>query len=346
MGVLRFTLALCVVIDHSGMNLVVPGFVAVKCFFVISGFLISHVYYSYEKPRDFYRSRFLRLFPVYWIAMIFACIYFLFTVAFLNTKENPFVIGISFTKIILQLFQNILIVTTDFNWFYTTFYGDSRSSIDHIWIPPIWSVALEIYFYLLIPVLIKISSKILVSSILILVCLQSLFYIKGYNSEPWHARFFFFEASFFLMGILSYRLMAKHSDFFRTNHYLYLMIFLITLVLMNTEIIIKKFPILYGNDYYLIGILLTILLTVTLPFLFLQIKSKSDTFVGDLSYLVYIWHYAFVTIFKALNFSYNFFYPVLALTLIHAVLTKMLVADRIEKIRHKRYKKVSMLDYS
>ena len=339
MGVLRFILALCVVFDHSRINLVVPGFVAVKCFFVISGFLISHVYYSYEKPRDFYKSRVFRLFPVYWIAMIFACIYFLFTVTFLNTKENPLVIGNSFTKIILQLFQNSLIVTTDLNWFHTTFYGDSRSSLDHIWIPPIWSVALEIYFYLLIPVLIKISSKILVSSILILVCLQSLFYIKGYNSEPWHARFFFFEVSFFLMGILSYRLMAMHSDFFRKNHYLYLMIFLITLVLMNTEVIIEKFPIVYGNKYYLTGILLTILLTFTLPFLFLQIKSKSDTFVGDLSYLVYIWHYTFVTIFRALNISYNIFYPVLALTLIHAVLTKMLVADRIEKMRHKRYKK-------
>jgi peptidoglycan/LPS O-acetylase OafA/YrhL len=141
------------------------------------------------------------------------------------------------------------------------------------------------------------------------------------------------------MGMLSYRLMATHSDFFRKNYYLYLMILLITLVLMNTKVIIEKFPILYGNEYYLTGILLTILLTFTLPFLFLQIKSKSDTFVGDLSYLVYIWHYAFVTIFRALNVSYDFFYPVLALTLIHAFLTKMLVADRIEKMRHKRYKK-------
>jgi peptidoglycan/LPS O-acetylase OafA/YrhL len=73
MGTVRFLLALCVITGHSpsghlfGQELL-TGITAIQCFYVISGFLITMVLNErkeYQSLRNFYLSRYFRLWPVY-----------------------------------------------------------------------------------------------------------------------------------------------------------------------------------------------------------------------------------------------------------------------------------------
>lgn len=80
MGLLRLLLALLVILPHSGAGKVLPvagGDIAVRVFFVISGFymaLILSEKYREDTPRGrwlFYSNRALRIYPLLWIALAF-----------------------------------------------------------------------------------------------------------------------------------------------------------------------------------------------------------------------------------------------------------------------------------
>src|SRR5579884_1438107 len=72
MGILRVYLALCVIAAHATSNglprSLHSGKEAVQIFYLISGFYMALVLSSrYDAPKAFYLSRFLRIFPTYWI---------------------------------------------------------------------------------------------------------------------------------------------------------------------------------------------------------------------------------------------------------------------------------------
>src|SRR5665213_1487559 len=73
MGILRVYLALCVIGDHAGPVLpwqMHDGRQAVQIFYTISGFYMAMVLSTrYANSRDFYLSRFMRIFPPYWLVL-------------------------------------------------------------------------------------------------------------------------------------------------------------------------------------------------------------------------------------------------------------------------------------
>lgn len=69
---LRLLLAWAVMAFHLHvLQFPLAGPLAVWCFFVISGFLVSKILYEKyrHRPGDFIRNRFLRIFPTYWVAL-------------------------------------------------------------------------------------------------------------------------------------------------------------------------------------------------------------------------------------------------------------------------------------
>ena len=79
MGVLRLYLALCVVAAHTG-NLFPwsahNGLQSVEIFFLISGFYMALIASKYDTAREFYASRFLRIYIPYWtilLGIVLAC---------------------------------------------------------------------------------------------------------------------------------------------------------------------------------------------------------------------------------------------------------------------------------
>ena len=88
MGKLRLLLALAVVAAHYGPvfgTKLVGGEVAVKSFFMISGFYMSLVLNEkYVKEKSSYAlfisNRFLRLYPIYWVILLMTALYSVFQV--------------------------------------------------------------------------------------------------------------------------------------------------------------------------------------------------------------------------------------------------------------------------
>ena len=78
MGTLRTILALSVVFNHCSWHdgfVFVGGRNAVQLFYMISGFLISHVLThnpAYRNPFKFYANRALRLYPIYYAVAVMA----------------------------------------------------------------------------------------------------------------------------------------------------------------------------------------------------------------------------------------------------------------------------------
>jgi peptidoglycan/LPS O-acetylase OafA/YrhL len=145
LGVYRFFLALCVLYSHAfgnvfGKN---PGVIAVISFFVISGYvmaiLIEKHYPSLASIPAYLLDRALRLFPQY-------LFYLVLTLAVLLTVglKNEFVEQIDLVRIAL----NALILPIGFYMF-----GLYHS----LYIPPAWSLGLELSFYLTFPLFLLIN---------------------------------------------------------------------------------------------------------------------------------------------------------------------------------------------
>jgi peptidoglycan/LPS O-acetylase OafA/YrhL len=78
MGFLRLYLAVCVLVGHANSPIfpwtIHNGEEAVEIFFMISGFYMSLVAPKYSSVKQFYVSRFLRIFFPYWVALGFVIV--------------------------------------------------------------------------------------------------------------------------------------------------------------------------------------------------------------------------------------------------------------------------------
>jgi len=143
-GWLRYFLAGCVAFAHAGLagpgghHIGVP---AVVVFYLISGYVVSAQWqYFRQQPAglaSFYRDRALRVMPLYYLMLALAALYVTLTAHVSDFTARPWDAGC--------WASNLLIVPLD--WFPYT--GVDRCT----YVPPAWSLGLEIQFYLLAPIL-------------------------------------------------------------------------------------------------------------------------------------------------------------------------------------------------
>ncbi|MCC6470813.1 MAG: acyltransferase [Alphaproteobacteria bacterium] len=178
MGLLRLYLALCVVQAHAGS---IPGFehiglfsgrTSVRLFFVISGFYMAMVLNTkYRRADDtllFYWNRAMRLMPTYWIvAAATVALFVLLDRALL--AERTVSLGAWWADFarLTPASQAGIVLANLFgigqDWLYlASFDADGarwapfqtelgHNGINYLLIPPFFTVALEIYFYLMAP---------------------------------------------------------------------------------------------------------------------------------------------------------------------------------------------------
>lgn len=143
---LRFIAALVVLISHwdlatkseTMMVLRAAGYTSVLFFFVLSGFILSYVYWGqsgteapHVKPVAFWRARFARLMPSYALALLIGLP--LFAYGALVSHITPmwkFASGLVLVPLFLQ------------SWFPSTYL---------VWNAPAWSLSVEAFFYALFP---------------------------------------------------------------------------------------------------------------------------------------------------------------------------------------------------
>lgn len=349
MGGLRFLLAIAVAAEHSNFSFGPGSYTAIQAFFIISGFYMSHILSGHKYTiLNFYKSRFFRLFPSYWIVLIIALAYFKIGSEFeINSTIFTYVssAALTFWQILYLTFTNVFVLFSDLLWFFPNAFS-STHSIHFLVIPPIWSVGLELFFYLLCPWLITLKSCSLWLIVLGLFGFRILAYIVGANADPRHARFIGFEMAWFIMGIISQRACANGGWRWLPNHRLVHISLIGTLFAVALSFAslsnISMLPNVYGMANYIPSLVFYVLLVITLPYLFdLSRNSQLDAYIGEYSYPLYIWHYVFVVLFIHSGLvqlgPIGSAAVVVAVSIIHSVFLVHFIQRPIDAFRRNRY---------
>jgi peptidoglycan/LPS O-acetylase OafA/YrhL len=352
MGLLRVLLAISVLLSHSSKRFAfVGGPLAVEAFFMISGFYISLILNEkYVTQKNAYwlfiSNRFLRIYPLYWLILVLSIMLALFIPGYnnkalignayaFNTYGNNLNLFTWAYLIITQaiiLFQDFILflgvnIKNGALYFTSDFGFTNPKLFKFAFIPQAWSIALELYFYLMAPFLVR--RKIWVISLIILLsfALKYIGSTQHLDHDPWSYRFFPFELGYFLAGALAYHLYKKYLQHALVspivNYLMYGGLALFTVSFHYLHFTFKA-------QIYLLAVF------VCIPFLFKYTKSfKFDRFIGELSYPLYISHILVINLCHALFGSANAPLTLLGSMLISLLLNK-LVSDRIEKLRQSR----------
>lgn len=292
MGTFRFILAFAVLIAHvatsigdsvinrNALHILVWSGNAVFAFFIISGFYMSLIINTkYAKlpagAMRFYANRALRLYPIQWILLA------LYALVCLADGTHTFLLGYArepFGRWVYAMFSNVFFLGAEVLPFF------DKANWAFV-IGPIWSLSLEMYFYLLAPFIVARSLR-----TLLLVCAAALsfrlaLYLSGAPLLPW--RYFFFPADlvFFLIGAVSYRVYALLEDSRAARHG-----GVVAAILLTAYVACPWMWTAPDLDQPLSWCFYGCVAVAT-PFLFALTRNwRIDNFIGQLSYPVYLSH--------------------------------------------------------
>ena len=324
MGILRVYLALCVVMAHSGK--IFPwkmhdGSQAVQIFYIISGFYMAMVLSSrYQRARDFYISRLMRIYPPYFVALAGTILVSIVTGLIFRRWLflTPYLSGPlahnGMAGVLLVAISNFTLIGQDWVMFLSQdvghpihftakFWADTTPLWRYLLIPQCWSVGVELSFYALAPYLNRLRSRWLILTALGALSVRLFFYWRfGLSHDPWNYRFFPFEISLFLIGMLGYRFYVRTTAYhpskqFRcASRHSYLIGAIPLLLLFYADVRIVDYTAHFvGTDvarqisylFWALGI----------PILFFVFgNQKDDRTIGELSYPIYLVHFTVIAI--------------------------------------------------
>jgi peptidoglycan/LPS O-acetylase OafA/YrhL len=334
MGTLRFLLALSVAYGHLAVPLRFPtADIAVQSFFVISGFYMALVLNEKYRPGSYWlfiSNRLLRLWPAYAVVLILS----------LAAADNwkP-IFALDWPSAALFAASQLLIVGQDLYFFLsvghdtlvlTAHQAETSAPLFRFApVPQAWTLALEIYFYLLAPFLVRrgpmFIAALIAASLLLRLALQG---VLGLNGHPWSYRFFPSEMALFLAGSLGYWLCASTTKGQRRRA---LLLLLVAAVLVFASLAINN----WDGVQRLASLSLLAAIIVGVPRLFELTKSFDiDRYVGELSYPLYICHFLFGWL--LLPNTYSGVYTALLLSLATSVVLYHLIDRPLDAWRQQR----------
>ncbi len=361
MGVLRFFLALSVLNEHAGNLLglsLLSADLAVQAFYMISGFymaLILNEKYQLGKGSyfDFIVSRFLRIFPTYFVVLLLTIFLSLFSIQVCGKNIGPITLWLQNwvqfdwpTQLFLVI-SHVGLFGQDAYYFIGLdqlggLYLEPNLWINHnefykfMFVPQAWSLSLELCFYLLAPFLVRCSiptvALMITASIGVRFILMLWF---GWKSDPWAYRFFPSELSLFLCGIAAYRIYSIIK--IRKMDTQTLFGWLTLGCAACAVLLISHSPggfIMWKNISYFVAILLA------LPFLFKLTKhSKIDSIIGELSYPMYLCHMLVIWLFNLIELPNRIMsnIGVLLVTLLMSISLYWYVDRKVNIYRHKKF---------
>jgi peptidoglycan/LPS O-acetylase OafA/YrhL len=320
---LRLFAALEVVLLHSFPHLMLPypaffkvilNFPGVAMFFVMSGFLISASLERNPDLRIYFKNRAYRIFPALWTCIVLTVIVITLVtqISFLNLKAIPWFfaqcVGLIYTPDFLKSFG----------------FGSYNGSL--------WTIPLELQFYVVLPVLYFIISKIfqqpryktIVIAIVCVVFCFITYYVKmrydadnfSFNNTPKILRYSFIPNIYlFLFGIVLQRLEIYKSDWIHGKGLYWLAGYLLVSYLIPTS-----------NETYIFKLLCLGVTTISVAYTAPTLANR--LFKGnDISYGVYIYHGLVLGVFVHLKLFNNPMYIVLLvlITIILATLSWLFI---------------------
>jgi peptidoglycan/LPS O-acetylase OafA/YrhL len=349
MGVIRFLLALSVLIVHSspifGLKLL-PGYLAVRSFYIISGFymafIFSEKYAKTDRPiYNFYINRFFRLYPIYLLVVILTLLLSVFLGIFFHHygslqtyidqyQQNP----TSLDSLIMIFVSNFTLIGQDVLSFFSLgddgrflFNGlQSEMAIQGFFFIPIaWTIAVELFFYLITPFIALRTLKFNLAVLAVVLAFRLVLFVFGDVSKEFMIyRFAPTELFWFLLGVISYKISFLQMKQYRAVPLLLFFIIIFCLCFYSAM----------GTDWLILG-----LVSLSTPSVFkLFEKNKIDRFIGELTYPLYAGHCLILMIVTANRFPKNFGIgpPAFLITLLFSILVYKYFQKPIDKWRLKK----------
>jgi len=308
-NLLRLLLALSVVVVHTAelsqrveiaeISRYFSSVVAVDSFFIVSGFLIFMSYENSSSLGSYLSKRFRRIAPAYVVVILFWAIF----LYFLSSKS----FGEYFS---MELWSYIISNLTTLNFLHPTIDGIFEDNYISSINGALWTIKIEVTFYLLVPIIIYLFSKIgrlpLIFIIYILAILYSLLMIYLFDSSG-NSIFLKLEKqipsqlAFFISGALLY----YYYDKFSKNALLLLIISSILLYIHHS--VAPIYPL------YPMSLAIVIIYFATQVRYLFSFGNYSD-----ISYGLYIWHFPTIQLFVYYHLFDNlaFGIPLLVATLL------------------------------
>jgi peptidoglycan/LPS O-acetylase OafA/YrhL len=340
-GIIRVLLALSVLISHSGPILGfkgVGGLVAVESFYIISGFYMSMVLaQKYRRQyRLFITNRMLRLFPIYWAVVALTLFYrhsFISFFALWDHFDGFANFFMKFTNIFLFGQDWVMFIGVNPNSGHLFFTPDFALTTPKLYtfllIPQAWTLGVELTFYLFAPFLVRMRLRWVFVVMALSVAIRAWLYSHGFKHDPWNDRFFPTELFYFLAGRVSYEIYIYLRRVTIPRSVLTSALFALLLVIG----ILPAIP--FDAKKYL----LYAAVVVCMPFCFLRFKSsKVDTWIGELSYPIYICH-ALVIEMAGEQMAKNGIQLALG-TIVASIALNVVIAKPIDRWRESRIKAV------
>lgn len=310
MGIFRLLLALAVVAAHTTTHLsrmVLPGHVAVEAFFIISGFyiaLILHRKYNFKGATWlFYQQRYLRLMPMYWLAVLSTVAACAFYSVIAHRPAGVFAVwsahceNLSTGSLLALCTTHMTMLGLD-GLMFCAFSGQPLSlyltphwtqeplpAVRFMLVPPAWSLSVELMFYLCAPFIVRRSVRFQVSIVaMTFACRIAAGLAFGLPDEPWSNRFFPFEAGLFILGSLAYRCLTQAENLVQR----YPISRVGTIALLGVTSLFYQF-IHLPDEVRRWGFLVLVLFSVPLLFAATQ-RNAMDRWIGEMSYPLYLIH--------------------------------------------------------
>ena len=252
----------------SSLQLTLLGRDFVILFFIVSGFSIAYSLHKRPKFSQFYMRRLVRIYPPYIVALVWAFVVFVMLKHFAPAALPPN--GVSVFNSFDSTIKNI-------------FYIDTGSLIAQF-----WSLKYEVIFYLLVPFfLMRVNFYFIVSLIIAGVS----FFISWENNSGVSilGQYVLDYNIYFAIGIFCFHYYKTISSLFTIgNKYAFYAVAFASFIMM------VAFRYWIRSDMNKISLVLASLFSVLLLFNFLhhKIKNKVLTFLGNMSYTIYISHFA------------------------------------------------------
>lgn len=348
MGLLRILLAISIIFDHTGKPFgyeIISSKVAIHTFFIISGFymaLIINEKYNLKKSayKVFITNRFLRIYPVYWIALILtglmlfircdsslgSCLFVLPQASFINSVLNA-----------IEIFlKNVFLFP------FLGYFSPNANSLGNFIVPISWTLGIELLFYLMAPFIVKRDIKIIILIGLLSLLTRNL--VFQYNASQPHdfltlnTWFFPSQLIYFMLGIISYRIYVKLKKIKISNYiYVFSSLFMVLFTLSFAFLI----NLLQGKED-LIGWIYYFCMVLIIPLFFnFTKKNKLINLLGELSYSIYITHVFIILLLPITLLKVNKdFYPLIIVltTFIFALLLRKFIELPIDKFRQRNLK--------
>lgn len=327
MGIYRFVLSIMVALSHSGIFYwgVNQGTVAVISFLILTGYTseisVSKMRGQTGEDRNilkYYWNRIIRLFPLYWFWVIVT----LFVVYFGMVHETIHVISLKGTVL------NLMLLPLNFTFLSTGLHTAMDACRV---IPAAWTMGVQLTYYIAAPFLHVFREKknyinILLFTVSLLLYVLTL---RGNLSPVWGYGLLPGMLWIFIMGIYLYKDGVKEK---RILYGMYSVIFLLFLYMGSTGKLING-----QSKEILLGVVLGLPL---IYFLKSFERGKIDSFLGSISYGIYLCHFTVKTVIQNVighqpgNFREWLIFIVLSI--LCATVSHFIVEYPIEKLRHRK----------